>query len=298
MSDPREPARRPAPRRIVVGGGVGLHVVEWSPANGGHPFLLVHGLASNCRTWEAVAGRLAAAGHPVAAVDLRGHGRSDQPDDGYDFATLSSDLVDVLDALGYDQPVVVGQSTGGNLALELARWYGRRLAGVGGIDGGAIELQGRWPAWDDCAAALAPPRWDGTLAHELEARLRRSFPTWSDWGVEATMANFAVDRDGTVRPHLPRDRHLRILRALWEHRPSTVASEVAVPMLLIVADGGTDDAAAGRGDAERLAARLARGRVHVVPAADHDVHVQQPETVAGLLLAAVADGFFPSPSAG
>ena len=39
-------------------------------------YLLVHGLASNARLWDGVARRLAGAGHAVAAVDLRGHGRS------------------------------------------------------------------------------------------------------------------------------------------------------------------------------------------------------------------------------
>jgi len=46
------------------------------------PFVLVHGLASNARLWDGVARRLAGAGHSSAAVDLRGHGRSDKPDTG------------------------------------------------------------------------------------------------------------------------------------------------------------------------------------------------------------------------
>ena len=69
------------------------------PVDHEHPCLLVHGLASNCRTWESVAERLHAFGHPVAAVDQRGHGRSDKPPEGYDYATLCRDLLLVLDAL-------------------------------------------------------------------------------------------------------------------------------------------------------------------------------------------------------
>jgi len=44
--------------------------------------LALHGLASNARWWDLVAGRLAPE-HRVVAVDLRGHGRSDRPDTGY-----------------------------------------------------------------------------------------------------------------------------------------------------------------------------------------------------------------------
>ena len=84
--------------RVTVADGVSLHVATWDRGSG-VPYLLVHGLSSNCRTWEGVAGHLADRGHPVAAVDLRGHGQSDKPDDGYDFTTLCSDLVAVLDAI-------------------------------------------------------------------------------------------------------------------------------------------------------------------------------------------------------
>ena len=56
------------------------------------PFLLVHGLSSNARVWDGVARRLAAAGHEVVAVDLRGHGRSEAPADGYDTDTCADDL--------------------------------------------------------------------------------------------------------------------------------------------------------------------------------------------------------------
>src|SRR4051812_28369245 len=105
--------------RVEVESGVALEVDVW---DGGDsvPFLLVHGLASNRRTWEGVAARLDELGHPVATVDLRGHGRSDAPDHGYDFATMGADLIGVLDAVGFGRAVLAGQSTGGNIVVDLA----------------------------------------------------------------------------------------------------------------------------------------------------------------------------------
>jgi pimeloyl-ACP methyl ester carboxylesterase len=49
---------------VAVGaGGPRLAVREFEGQGGhGHPFLLVHGLASNARLWDGVARRLAAAG--------------------------------------------------------------------------------------------------------------------------------------------------------------------------------------------------------------------------------------------
>lgn len=297
------PVERPArARTLVVSSGTSLHCLVWEgdgadgrTADGDAarvPFLLVHGLASNSRTWEAVAARLAARGHPVAAVDQRGHGRSDAPGTGYDFATLCDDLVAVLDGLGFDRAVVVGQSTGGNIAVELAARAAHRLAGVVGVDGGTLELQERWPEWDDCAAALAPPRLAGTRAADMAAMLRRDHPDWDDWGIEATMANLVVLDDATIRARLDLEHHMRILRALWEHRPSLILADLNVPALLVLADSGDAWSTVKRAGADRAAALLTRGRVHWISPADHDIHVQQPATVADLLLGAVEEGFF------
>src|SRR6266540_576228 len=69
-----------------------LHVRHFAGVSSRRPFVLVHGLSSNARLWDGVAGRLAAHGHPVYAVDLRSHGESDRPAEGYDTATAAADL--------------------------------------------------------------------------------------------------------------------------------------------------------------------------------------------------------------
>ena len=101
------------------------------------PFLLVHGLASNARLWDGVARRLAAAGHEVVAVDQRGHGGSEQTATGYDTATAAADLAELI-ALrhwtGKREPVVAGQSWGGNVVLTLAALHGG-VAAIALVDG-------------------------------------------------------------------------------------------------------------------------------------------------------------------
>jgi pimeloyl-ACP methyl ester carboxylesterase len=270
-----------ATRKVAVGPGVSLHVVTWE---GGDrvPFLLVHGLASNCRTWEGVAARLADLGHPVAAVDLRGHGRSDKPDEGYDFVTLGDDLLYVLDAVGFDRPVVAGQSTGGNVAVDLAAHAPERLAGVAGVDGGALEVSRRWPEWEGCLTALAPPRLAGSPARLVEDRLRAAHPDWPEWGIEATMANFERLPEGAIRPWLRYDRHERILRALWEHRPSTVIPALKVPVLLVMADSGDGWMDHKRAVVNEIVQAAPNVRVEWM-AGDHDLHVQFPVELGDIL---------------
>ena len=268
--------------RVAIDEGVTLHVPTW---DGGDrvPFLLVHGLASNCRTWEGVAARLHELGHPVASLDQRGHGRSDKPDDGYDFATLCADLVVVLDALGFERAVVAGQSTGGNIAVDLGARRPDRVAGVVGVDGGSLELSRQFPEWEACEAAMAPPRLAGAPAAALEARIRGGHPNWSDWAIEATMANFERLPDGTIRPWLTFERHIRILRALWEHRPSEVVPTLEPPLLLALADSGdswTDDK---RAVADELVTTSPHVRVEWFSPGDHDLHLQYPVELADLL---------------
>src|SRR5579859_5524380 len=55
---------------------------------GGDPAVL--GLPSNARWWDLVGADLAPA-HRVLAIDLRGHGQSDRPENGYDFDTVVGD---------------------------------------------------------------------------------------------------------------------------------------------------------------------------------------------------------------
>jgi pimeloyl-ACP methyl ester carboxylesterase len=58
--------------------------------------------------------------HAVTALDLRGCGRSDDPEDGYTIPDLADDLARLCAEVGIDKPVVVGHSLGGMIAVELA----------------------------------------------------------------------------------------------------------------------------------------------------------------------------------
>lgn len=273
--------------RIPVS-GVSLAVYLWPGDK--VPFLLVHGLASNALLWAGAAEELSAAGHPVAAVDQRGHGQSDKPDDGYDLATLARDLSSVIAALGWRQPVVAGQSWGGNVVLELGARAPALPRGLVLVDGGWIDLS-RFRSWQECEQAMAPPPTAGRPAAEVEAMLRERHPDWPDSGIRGAMGCFRLRDDGTAEPWLTRPRHMTILRHLWEHPPGQVYPLVTAPVLLLPCDDGSPST---RHRAQQVAgaeAGLRRSRT-VWQSADHDVHAQHPEKVAGLLMSCLANGFF------
>src|SRR5262245_60865757 len=280
-------------RRVEVASGVALHVEQRAGDASNVPFVLVHGLASNVRLWDGVAERLHALGHTVIGLDQRGHGRSDAPDAGYDLDTAVADLLAVIGALGLSRPVLVGQSWGGNVVLELGWRRPDVVRGIACVDGGVIELADWFASWEEGLPALTPP----TLAHltlaELETRLRGSVPHFTDRAIGAYLHCFRTRPDGTIEPRLRRDRHLTIVRSLWEHRPSQRWATLKTPTFLLLADSGDAARTAAKGRAEAAAlANGARVRSLWFAPGHHDLHLEFPERVADVLATAVNEEFF------
>ena len=232
--------------RIDVADGVELAADTWAPArdastvaDAAAPFVLVHGLASNARLWDGVAARLTERGHPAVTVDLRGHGRSSKPDGPYDVPTVANDVARLITELGLDRPVVAGQSWGGNVVLELGARHGQAVRGIVCVDGGWLEPSTAFPSWEACLDVLAPPRLAGLKRDDIEGYVRGAHPDWPETGIAGVLANFEHLADGTVAPLLTFDRHVAVLRGLWEHHPSQRYPDVRVPVLLVPADTGT-----------------------------------------------------------
>lgn len=294
MSEPSSPlVSAPLERRVTVAPGVALHVEQRPGHPSAVPFLLVHGLASNVRLWDGVAERLHALGHGVIAIDQRGHGRSDAPEAGYELDTAVADLLALIGALGLERPVLAGQSWGANVVLELAWRRPHLVRGVACVDGGLTDLAQRYPEWDDCLAALTPPKLDHLKLAELEARIRASVPHFTDRAIAAYLHCFRTRPDGTVEPRLARSRHLAILRSLWEHRPSTRWATLTIPALLLLADNGDEARTTAKRRAE--AAALQSGskiRSLWFAPGHHDLHLEFPDRVADALVQALDEGFF------
>lgn len=110
---------------------------------GGLPLLLLHGFPCTSLIWSHNIGPLAAAGFDVAAPDLRGYGESDfAPDGFYDPAAFSSDLAELLDALGWDRVVVVAHDLGAAITMDFANRHAVRVDRVVLLDGTVPDLSG------------------------------------------------------------------------------------------------------------------------------------------------------------
>jgi non-heme chloroperoxidase len=128
------PPRRKAMPFIEAADGTRLFCRDWTsatrPAQAGH-VLFVAPWALHSDWFEYQMTALADAGLRCAAYDRRGHGRSDEPGRGYDFATLSDDLKTVIDRLGLRDVTLVGHSMGaGEVVRYLARYRERNVRRV------------------------------------------------------------------------------------------------------------------------------------------------------------------------
>lgn len=117
--------------KVTGGGGVQLHLVEAGNTSG-RPILFIHGFSQCSLAWNRQLWSDLADTHRLVAMDMRGHGLSDRPGEGYDDSALWADDVNAtIKALSLDQPILCGWSYGSLVILDYLRHYGED--GIGGI---------------------------------------------------------------------------------------------------------------------------------------------------------------------
>lgn len=91
------------------------------------PLILLHGFCSMSFTWLDVCDALAAQ-RRVIAVDLKGFGSSDKPDDDdYLMETHAEIVIGLLNLLGIEKAILIGHSMGGSVALRAAQLWPERI---------------------------------------------------------------------------------------------------------------------------------------------------------------------------
>lgn len=96
----------------------------------GIPVVLLHGYPFDHTIWKEVSRELSNQAH-VILPDLRGHGRSPKPAQGYTIADMASDVKSLLDEIQVSSAVLIGHSMGGYVALSFAHQYPEKLLGLG-----------------------------------------------------------------------------------------------------------------------------------------------------------------------
>ena len=116
---------------IIGGGGTRLHLVDAGDPRG-PSILFLHGCSQSWLTWNRQMDSDLASRYRLVAMDLRGHGSSERPRDGYDDSRLwAADVDAVIRELELDRPILCGWSYGPLVILDYIRHYGEER--IGGI---------------------------------------------------------------------------------------------------------------------------------------------------------------------
>lgn len=237
---------------LVRDDGVRLYYEIHDSGGRGTPLILTHGFGATTRMWDPNLPELSA-DRPVLVHDLRGHGRSDSPEDpalyGEDVAV--ADIEALLDFAGWDRAVIGGMSLGGYLTLAFHRVHPGRCAALLLVDTGpGYKKDASREAWNERAVAMGRRMAAETRDGPGTAETRTAHHE-NPVGLERAGRYTLTQRDDRVMRSLP---------------------SIAVPALVVV--GEQDDPY--RNAAEYMATRIPGARQVVIPNAGHAANMDQP----------------------
>jgi len=301
---------------FVDADNVRLHYLEWSstsiedPAlpldiatsmsdtSDNIPVVLLHGLGSTAATWRLVAQELCQL-YPVIAFDLRGHGQSDQPADGYGLVEIAEDVICAMAKLGFGQVAIVAHGWGARVALVLAARHPALVSHLILVDCPHIEPR-HWPDMTrerficEKSAETTYP----SLTNYLDALHDEMSTFWSS-DVEAIVRTYVRELpDGRVEELLQPEQQAKVRASLWEDRALSYYGKLACPVLLVPAADkprsdedlperleDADEFAAAKGQmAAQVARAIQRCSVLWMPATSHDIQLQRPQILAQAII--------------
>jgi pimeloyl-ACP methyl ester carboxylesterase len=264
----------PAPvwreRAVMTADGGRLHVAE---CGSGVPILLLHGHGANLGTFAKMGRLLAANGHRVVAVDLRGFGRSSPVPDSFGFRGLVDDVLAVLTALDLHDVILTGHSMGGAIALGAAVHHpeelGRRARGLV-----LLNSTARGPG-DDFRNRVMVTALDWTWLEQPSRHPRHGVVlARNNFGDAPRRSDVEVAR--TVGLQSPVEARRGFARRLLGTDLSADLPGVQLPVLVLA---GWADRIVSAKESQRVVRLLPRGRLHIFEGAGHMLPLERAEAV-------------------
>jgi pimeloyl-ACP methyl ester carboxylesterase len=246
----------------------------------GTPVLLLHAWGESRQSFDRLVPLLPDRVRAIA-LDQRGHGDAGKPASGYSLEEAAADVVAFLDAIGEPAAILVGSSSGGYVAQQVAVSRPDRVAGLV-LVGSPRTLQQRPPFADEIEHLTDPVDTEWVREALTWFPLHRAVPRW-----------YLDDRvrDGARVP-------ARVWRATFEGlvaaTPPTDQGTITAPTLIL---GGEHDDLLGH-DLEALAAAIPDARSVVYEETGHLVLWEEPERVAADLADFLATVIRPDPASG
>ncbi|NBE54143.1 alpha/beta fold hydrolase [Streptomyces boluensis] len=252
---------------VAARDGIRLPCRDWGGT--GPSLLLLHGLAGHGGEWGVLARELTPR-FRVVAVDQRGHGRADRRPGDMSRAAFVSDVVAVAGQLEMHRPVLVGQSLGGHTAMltaaahpDLVRGLVLVESGPGGENPRAAEELG---AWLDSWPAPFPSR-------AAAVAFFGGGPVGEGW------ASGLEEHDGAWHPRFDRDVLVEALAENAQQSFEYAWRRVACPVLLVLARTSFLPQEA----VDAMLRQRPATRATSVPGTGHDLHLERPDVLRGLI---------------
>ena len=254
-------AAEPAGKTVPINGMQMYYEVSGS----GEPLIVLHGAYMNIPTMGEIIPLLAET-HTVYALELQGHGRTNDIDRPITYPNLTDDVAAFMDAVGLEKADVFGYSMGAAVALRLAVEHPDKVDQLIAAST-AYDLSGMQPEYNAMVPTMAPEMFVGT-------------PMEDAW------KQYAPNPDG-FRPFVER------MIAL-EHEPLAWEADVKAlraPVLLIAGDADVMTLEhtvsmfrlLGGGAMGDMGQPLPASRLAVLPATSHTAVIGQSELLHQLI---------------
>jgi 3-oxoadipate enol-lactonase len=241
----------------------------------GPAVVLLHGFPLSSAMWKEQEHGVGSI-YRMIAPDLRGHGGSPAPDGVYTMDEMADDVIELLDTLSLDEPVVVGGlSMGGYVALSLVVRYPARVRGLMLMDtrAGADSPEAAQKREEMARAVIAADN-AGLVVDSMLPRL-----------FAKTTRELRPERVAILREVMEQTSPRGIAGALrgMACRPNRLAAlaSIAVPTLVLV---GEEDVITPPSEAQALADAIPGARLEVVPESGHMAPYENPAVANAVIL--------------
>lgn len=266
--------------------GVRLHYLR--AGDGPTAIVLTHGNSHCGGVWAPLVEALAGDEFTVVSTDLRGHGWSEKPDSGYDWASLRDDVAGLVAVLDLADVFYVGHSRGGGVALLAAAATPERTRGVVVYEP-TVPVQ---PGPNGEPAPVPAPERAALMAERAlrrresfgsrdeligHYRARDGFREWRDDYFRAFLDYGSTTReDGSVELCMPPRAAARLFEATYGFEPWRETRCPALPVLAIYGER-SGRIAPGRDPSAGIRTMFPRCETRVMADATHTGPMEQPE---------------------
>ncbi|MHA1992444.1 MAG: alpha/beta fold hydrolase [Candidatus Hodarchaeales archaeon] len=232
----------------------------------GYPVILIHGGGEgSLDQWGKII-PLLSNDFRIIAPDSRGHGKTDNPKKEFSYNLMAQDIVEFINVLNIDKPIICGWSDGGQIGLELGIHYSDKVKAL--IMGGTFS-----EIFEDYIEGLKAIGVEGPGKINFD-KMKETIPDFVHAIIKTTSEAHGEDY---WKPFLEN------LTKMWfnpEGFPKNLVENIKLPTLIV---GGDKDQLVPIEESIKLHKKILNSNLAVAPDSDHFIANNQPELFKNLI---------------